>query len=115
MMTEPMVDNISKLASRLETPVLVGMGNVDVDKIRKKIDLKNLQQTDLPQSSFKSSIRTFYTICIFLPMVRPNHNLIAPSFRQTLDFYRDLNSEVHAKRLTGYPTSLTDYWGRALA
>lgn len=112
---EPMVDNISKLASRLETPVLVGMGNVDVDKIRKKIDLKNLQQTDLPQSSFKSSIVPSILSAFFSANGSSKPQSYRPSFRQTLDFYRDLNSEVRAKRLTGYPTSLTDYWGRALA
>lgn len=113
---EPMAENIDKLASRLETPVLEGMNNVDVDRIRKKLDAKGVPKEDvrsfgsLRESVVPSILSTFFSSSNTSGTKRPR-----PPMRQTLDFYRDLNIEVRAKRLTGYPTSLTDYWGRALA
>lgn len=113
---EPMADNIAKIASRLETPVLEGMNNLDVDKIRKKLDTKSqrkaeeLSLSSLRESVVPSILSTFFSTSNSSAAKGPR-----PSMRQTLDFYRDLNIEVRAKRLTGYPTSLTDYWGRALA
>lgn len=41
-------------------------------------------------------------------------NLIIPS-DDTIGFYADLVSDVAAKRDEGYPTAITDYWGRALS
>lgn len=113
---EPMAENIDKLASRLETPVLEGITNVDVDRIRKKLDSKSQSKTgDHYFSSLKESIVPSILSSFF--SVSNSSNTIEPrsSMRNTIDFYRGLNMEVRAKRLTGYPTSLTDYWGRALA
>lgn len=37
------------------------------------------------------------------------------SLKKIISFYKDIHLEVRSKKASGFPISLTDYWGRALA
>ncbi|CAK7901792.1 lysophospholipase 1 [[Candida] anglica] len=40
---------------------------------------------------------------------------ISSSWRKVISFYKDIHVEIESKKKSGFPLSITDYWGRALA
>ncbi|KAM9926922.1 hypothetical protein OXX80_010445 [Metschnikowia pulcherrima] len=110
------------------TPLIEGVPDVPVSQLRATLDAQSprdynasvwetysvlFNQSDVE----KGSLAHAFLDTFFKSKSQDNDQSIdtAPLGRKSLDFYKDLNIEVRAKKTAGFQVSLIDYWGRAVS
>lgn len=109
------------------SPLIEGVPDVPVSQLRANIDAQAfgsnnvsvwesysniINQTDPEKGSLASTLlETFFKTRDEVD----NTNKSTIHGRKSLDFYKDLNIEVRAKKKAGFQVSLIDYWGRAVS
>lgn len=105
----------------LHKSLLEGVPNVDVSLLRRSID-SNVEVAPSP-SEFKrfanitkdASVKNSLVSALLGTFFTSKNKTKVLSTRLTMNFYKELNFEVRAKKNAGFRISLIDYWGRALA
>ncbi|OBA20086.1 FabD/lysophospholipase-like protein [Metschnikowia bicuspidata var. bicuspidata NRRL YB-4993] len=109
------------------SPLIEGIPDVPISQLRATLDAQSLgdhnasvwesysmifNQSNPEKGTLVSTLLdTFFKT----KEINTASNDTASRGRKSLDFYKDLNIEVRAKKKAGFQVSLIDYWGRAVS